>query len=202
MKVACEDLVTAGAASSAIVRPGLIVGSDDPSGRFTYWPSRMARLLDGGATEVLAPGRPADLIQVIDVRDLSAWIVDLAESRTEGVFDGVGPVLEMSELLSAVARGCGVEPQWVWASREELEAQEVVPWSGERSLPLWLPRPEYDGMPAHDSQPSLDAGLAPRPIQDTARDTLEWLRSARAEVTGLTAAEEAEVLSALRGAAG
>ncbi len=198
MKVACEELVTAGAASRTIVRPGLIVGPDDPSGRFTYWPARMARLLDGDGAEVLAPGRPTDLIQVIDVRDLAAWIVDLAENRTEGVFDGVGPTLEIGQLLASVAAGCDAEPRWVWASRAELEAHDVVPWSGERSLPLWLPRPEYDGMPAHDAQPSLDAGLAPRPVEDTARDTLEWLRTGRAEVTGLTSAEEAEVLAAIR----
>ena len=35
----------------AVVRPGLIVGPEDPSDRFTYWPVRVAR---GG--EVLAPG--------------------------------------------------------------------------------------------------------------------------------------------------
>ncbi|MDB4967048.1 MAG: NAD-dependent epimerase, partial [Myxococcales bacterium] len=32
-----------------------IVGPDDPSDRFTYWPVRLAR---GG--EVLAPGKPDD----------------------------------------------------------------------------------------------------------------------------------------------
>ncbi len=36
-----------------IVRPGLIVGPHDPTGRFTYWPHRLAR---GG--ELLAPGPP------------------------------------------------------------------------------------------------------------------------------------------------
>ena len=43
----------ASAARPRIVRPGLIVGPHDPTGRFTYWPHRVAR---GG--EVLAP-RPA-----------------------------------------------------------------------------------------------------------------------------------------------
>ena len=37
----------------AVVRPGLIVGPEDPSDRFTYWPVRVAT---GG--EVLAPARP------------------------------------------------------------------------------------------------------------------------------------------------
>ena len=51
MKVACEQVVQEGAASSTIVRPSLVVGPGDPSGRFTYWPWRLSE-----ATEpVLAP---------------------------------------------------------------------------------------------------------------------------------------------------
>ncbi|GAA1737820.1 SDR family oxidoreductase [Isoptericola hypogeus] len=196
MKVACENLVREGAASAAVVRPGLIVGPGDPSGRFAYWPARMRRVLDDGARDVLAPGDPADPMQVIDVRDLAAWIVDLAERRTEGVFDGVGPASTVGAILAEVARGCGAEPRWRWADRSGLEAADVRPWSGERSLPLWLPRPEYDGMPAHDAAPALAAGLSPRPVADTARDTLAWLRATPdAAVTGLTADEEAEVLA-------
>ena len=63
MKVACEQTVQAGAASSVVVRPGLIVGPGDPTGRFAHWPQRLAR---GG--EVLAPGRPDDVVQVIGSR--------------------------------------------------------------------------------------------------------------------------------------
>lgn len=198
MKVACEQLVADGAASAAVVRPGLIVGPGDPSGRFAYWPARLRRLLDDARREVLAPGDPADPVQVIDVRDLAAWIVDLAESRTGGVLDAVRPAVQLADLLADVARGCGVEPRWRWASRAELEAADVRPWSGERSLPLWLPRPEYAGLPAHDAGPALAAGLRPRAVADTARDTLAWLRATPdAAVTGLSAHEEDDVLRGL-----
>ena len=77
-KVTCERLVREGVASSTVIRPGLIVGPEDPTGRFSYWPARLA---DGG--EVLAPGTPDDDVQVVDVRDLATWIVDCAESRTD-----------------------------------------------------------------------------------------------------------------------
>ncbi|MFC7876701.1 epimerase [Isoptericola sp. NPDC057391] len=195
MKVACEDVVLDGAVTAAVVRPGLIVGPGDPSGRFAYWPARLGRALDG-AVDVLAPGDPADPVQVIDVRDLAAWVVDLAERRAAGVFDGVGPVTPIGELLAAVARGVGAAPRWVWADDAALAAADVRPWSGERSLPLWLPRPEYAGMPAHDAGPAREAGLAPRPVEETARDTLAWLRATPdAHVTGLTAAEEAAVVA-------
>ena len=70
-----------------VIRPGLIIGPGDPTGRFTYWPMRVR-----GGGEVLAPGSPDDTVQVIDVRDLASWIVDSAEARRTGVVDGVGPV--------------------------------------------------------------------------------------------------------------
>jgi nucleoside-diphosphate-sugar epimerase len=200
MKVACEEIVRAGATSAAVVRPGLIVGPGDPSGRFTYWVARLARAADEPGTPVLAPGDPADPVQLVDVRDLAAWLVDLAETRTEGVYDGVAPPVALGGLLADVAAGCGAAPAWRWAPRAALEAAGVAPWSGERSLPLWLPRPEYDGFAAHDVAASLAAGLRPRPAADTARDTLAWLRATPgALITGLTAGEEAEVLRTLEG---
>src|SRR6202046_659772 len=70
----------------AVVRPGLIVGPDDPSDRFTYWPARVAR---GG--EAPAPGSPDAPIQLIDVRDLGEFLVRLIEGPTTGVFNALGP---------------------------------------------------------------------------------------------------------------
>ncbi len=197
MKVACEQAVRAGATSWTVVRPGLIVGPGDPTGRFTYWPARLAQ---GG--EVLAPGRPGDRTQVIDVRDLAAWIVTAAEERTPGDFDGVGEVLAMSEVLEAVATGCEADVEPTWVSQDVLTEQGVQPWSGPDSVPLWLPRPEYDGMCAHDPEPSCAAGLVLRPLAETARDTLAWLRATPdAPVTGIGREREAEVLRAWRGSA-
>lgn len=194
MKVACEDIVRAAAASATVIRPGLIVGPDDPTGRFTYWPARLA---DGG--EALAGGSPEDRLQVIDVRDLAAWIVTCAEARTVGDYDGVGEVLPAADLLARVAEGVGSEASLTWVPQEVLEEQGVEPWSGPGSLPLWLPRPLYDGMAAHDPEPSYAAGLVLRPIADTARDTLAWLRATPdAVVTGMTRAREREVLAAAR----
>jgi 2'-hydroxyisoflavone reductase len=192
MKVACEQIVRDGADSWVVVRPGLIVGPGDPSGRFTYWPARVA---DGG--EVLAPGRPEDSTQVIDVRDLAAWIVALAEARTTGDFDATGHETTMGDLLAEVVAGCAAEVELTWVPQEFLADHEVQPWAGPDSLPLWLPRPDYDGMTAHDVTPSYEAGLVTRPVADTARDTLAWLRATPdAPVTGIGREREAVVLAA------
>jgi len=188
MKVACEQIVRAGARSSTVVRPGLIVGPGDPTGRFTYWPRRLAA---GG--EVLAPGDPLDVVQVIDVRDLAAWIVTLAERRVSGTFDGVGEPMAFETLLGAG----DPDAELTWVGQDFLHEQGVQPWMGDDAIPLWLPRPEYDGMLAHDVDPSLEAGLLLRPLADTFADTLAWSRSdPAAVVTGLDLQREHELLEA------
>lgn len=186
MKVACEQIVQSSAASSAVARPGLIVGPGDPTGRFAHWPQRLAR---GG--EVLAPGRPHDVVQVIDVRDLATWLLHLAETRATGVYDAVGTPVPLGELLDGAAAGVGhADPELTWVDAEFLEAQGVTHWAGEGSLPLWLPRPEYDGMLAHDPGPAVAAGLVLRPIEETAAGCLD------SPVESLTPEREAEVLAA------
>lgn len=194
MKVGCEAAVASGAASSTIVRPGLVAGPGDPSGRFTYWPLRLA---EGG--ETLAGGAPTDVVQIIDVRDLAAWIVTCAEQRTSGVFDGVGPATGVGDLLAEVADGVSSDAVLTWVPDDALADAGVQPWAGEDGLPLWLPRPEYDGMLSHDVEPSYAAGLVTRPVAETARDTLAWARrhpgGAR---TGLSREHEQRVLAAWR----
>ena len=127
---------------------------------------------------MLAPGDPEDAVQVLDVRDLAAWIVRCAEDRVPGVFDAVGPALPIARLLGEVAAGCGVpEPALTWVDQDSLDRVGVSPWAGPHSLPLWLPRPAYDGMMTHDPDPARAAGLVARPVAETAADTLAWLRA-------------------------
>ncbi|MCR1781103.1 NAD-dependent epimerase/dehydratase family protein [Nocardioides carbamazepini] len=190
MKVACERLVLDSVPNAAVVRPGLIVGPGDPSGRLAYWARRST-----STGEVLAPGDPADLVQVIDVRDLAAWIVTLAEERTGGTYDAVGPALPVGDLLAA----CLPDADLVWVDQDFLEAEGVEPWSGPDSVPVWLPRPAYDGMLAHDAAPALAAGLTPRPVDATTRDTRAWLDAdPAARITGITIEREADLLARWR----
>lgn len=197
MKVACERIVLDGAASAMVIRPGLIVGPEDPTGRFSYWPRRLALGRTDGASEVLAPGDPGDLMQVADVRDLAAWAVTAGEQRTTGVYDGVGRSVPMADLLAQCAEGVSSSVTWTWVDQAFLQEQGVEPWMGPDAIPLWLPRPEYDGLPAHDVRPSLEAGLTIRPLAETARDTLAWLEATPdAPVSGLGLDRERELLAA------
>lgn len=197
MKVACEEAVRAGAGATTVVRPGLIVGPADPTGRFTYWPARLDTAAPG--EEVLAPGSPDDVVQVVDVRDLASWLVELAERRATGAYDGVGPTLALGDLLAGCAAGVGAHPSLTWVDHAFLEEQGVAPWMGPGSVPLWLPRPAYDGMLAHDPAPSVAAGLSCRSVAQTARDTRDWWRREDgAAVTGITVERERELLGTYR----
>ena len=189
-KVACERAMPRG---SFLCRAGLIVGPEDVSNRFSYWVSRLER---GG--EVLAPGAPHDAVQWVDGRDLARWLVLAAETRLGGAFDGISTPATRLDLLHGIASGIGVEPNLTWVDQDFLAAQGVEPWMGERSLPMWLPLPEYAGFMTRDTMPSLEAGLSIRPPADTARDTLEWLATGpdvkmRA---GITPSDETAVLAA------
>src|SRR5512133_1631884 len=152
----------------AAVRPGLIVGPGDPTDRFTYWPVRLDR---GG--DVLAPGDGRDPVQVIDVRDLAAWLVALVERGDTGTYNAVGPAkpATMSDLLRSVGEGTGAKAKasLVWVPWPILEKQRVSPWT---DLPVWIPagQPE-SGMAAVSTARAIAKGLVFRPLAETAKDT-------------------------------
>jgi nucleoside-diphosphate-sugar epimerase len=187
-KLACEQAV---GDNAFICRPGLIVGPEDPTGRFSYWPSRLAR---GG--EVLAPGTPEDAVQFVDVRDLAKWIVHAAEIGLTGIYDGIGPPMARDRFLRECAAAVQSSCTFTWVDRASLEAHDVRRWTGPRSLPLWLPLPDYAGFATRDTAPARDAGLTLRPLVETTRDTLTWLQAANGKIVGLTGDEESEVLAA------
>ncbi|MGH3368191.1 MAG: NAD-dependent epimerase/dehydratase family protein, partial [Nocardioidaceae bacterium] len=191
LKVTSEQIVRQRFGESALViRPGLIVGPGDPSGRFAYWPHHLA-----AADEVLVPGSPEDAVQLIDVRDLARWLVDAVERGVRGTMDANSAPTTRRQMLDAVASGVGRKPTLTWVDQRFLAEHRVEPWMGQRSLPLWLPLPEYAGLMSRDVSAARAAGLATRPIEDTARDTLAWLqRTPHATVTGLTVEEERDLL--------
>lgn len=171
LKARCEEALEAKLPGGvAHVRPGLIVGPHDPTDRFTYWPRRISQ---GG--DVLAPGRPERPVQLIDVRDLADWCVRLAETRTAGPFNAVGPKarLTMGELLDACNEIAHGAARLTWVPDADLVAAGVSPWT---EMPLWIPEsdPGYGGMLLGSNEKAVAAGLRFRPIAETIRATLAW----------------------------
>lgn len=193
MKTLGEDIVhEAFPGRATIVRPGLIVGPGDPTDRFTYWP---VRLDEGG--EVLAPGNPEHVIQIIDQRDLTEWIVRLAENGTTGDFNATGPAdrLAMSSFLDQVGEAARNPYELTWVTEDFLESQGVAPWS---DLPAWIPG---DPLMFVDVSDAVAAGLTFRPLSETSADTLAWdvTRPAAARENrrfGMSRDREREVLTA------
>jgi len=181
---ACQDVFPGRA---TIVRPGYIVGPDDPTGRFTYWPVRIDR---GG--EVLVPGAPNDPIQFIDVRDLGEWVVLLAENFTTGVFNAVGPKdrFAWGTLIETCRKATRTQGTLTWVPGD---------WIAKQSpdvFPLWAPySPTTRGFHTWKNTRAVTAGLKFRPCVYTVTDTLSWYRaqgeSGRKKLAGPTPEKEA-----------
>jgi 2'-hydroxyisoflavone reductase len=212
LKALCESAASAvyGPAHTTVIRPGLIVGPDDNTDRFTYWPARAAR---GG--ELVAPGTPQDPVQVIDVRDLAAFVIRSVEQRIAGVFNtlsppgrfSIGDVVDESIKAARQVVDPRPAPSAVWLPAEFLASQSVAPWS---DMPVWAPSVgDEAGFAQTSATRALGAGMTIRPLAETVTDTLRWhLQRPEAErqklKAGLAPEREAAVLAAWkeRGPAG
>ena len=188
-KASCERVVRRAYGDGAlIIRPGLIVGPHDPTGRFTYWPHRIAR---GG--DVLAPEPRAEQVQFIDVRDLAEWMVRLVEESASGAFNATGPAMPMTmeQLLEACRATVNPDAHLVWVDAGLLREREVGEWM---ELPLWIVDPEWIGIHHAEVSKAIAHGLTFRPVDDTIRATI-----ADAELTddaGMKPEREHELLAA------
>ena len=191
LKALCENVVRERFPDAFIPRPGLIVGPWDPTGRFTYWPTRFAA---GG--RVLAPAPPDADVQVIDARDLAKWIVRSGEEKLAGTYNAVGLVTTRERVFEACRVVSRTDAELVWVDPDFLNEQSVGEWM---ELPLWLYDAKYRGMLSVDTSPAFAAGLRTRPLEETVRDTLDWARSGEAPIeppAGLDRMKEQAVLDA------
>ena len=172
------------------IRPGLIVGPGDPTDRFTWWPVRVDR---GG--EVLAPGDPDGHVQVVDVRDLAAWMLHCLEKQVVGEYNAVGYEgrVSMRELLHGCKCATATPVQFTWASEEFLLENKVGPWM---QMPMWIPR-DANSYAANDK--AIKSGLKFRPLGQTIADTLAWAKKERGarpfRRTGVRSELEKELLA-------
>src|SRR5205807_6448114 len=80
LKALCESVLRAALGDRlTVLRPTVVVGPHDYTNRFTWWVQQIAR---GGKLPV--PDGLDQHVQLIDVRDLAAFAVRVAEQRTMG----------------------------------------------------------------------------------------------------------------------
>tara|TARA_Y100000385_G_scaffold281401_1_gene334137 strand:+ start:2507 stop:3478 length:972 start_codon:yes stop_codon:yes gene_type:complete len=193
LKSACEQVVDQSGMAALIIRPGVIAGPNDPTGRFGYWVRRMA-----ATGRFVAPGDGGAPLQIIDVRDLAEWIVRLVEGQATGFFNAVGPCrpITFRDFIKTGVKELGDRAQPCWILDETLASHGIEGWE---NLPLWLPpaRGKAPRLFEINGQKAWEAGLVNRPLADTIRDVSEYESSLHEPVSiGMTREEEAKVLEA------
>jgi 2'-hydroxyisoflavone reductase len=188
LKALCERVVReVWGDRCAIVRPGFVVGPHDHTGRFTWWVHRAAR---GG--ELPVPASIARRLQVIDVRDLGAFVVRAATEPLHGVFNATGPVppVSMVDVLETAAAQAGADLRVTVVPDSVATAAGL----GFKDLPLWIDDEGWSAWAEIDVGRAVAAGLRFRPLDDTVAATLR--DAATVDGCGLDAAGEHELLLA------
>lgn len=164
-----------------VIRPGLIVGERDTTGRYSYWP---IRAMEGGT--MIGPGSGDDFVQYIDVRDLGDFAIHCIEQKHMGAYNGISPAGErtsrdMVESAVRVAKKHGVETKVEWIDEDYLAENGVNAW---QHMPAWVPNSAegYEGQGQLSTVKSIRAGLKTRDIEDTAESTLQYFQTRGPEI--------------------
>jgi 2'-hydroxyisoflavone reductase len=164
LKVTCENIVEeVFGEGSAALRPQIVVGRHDESGRYMYWVERVERARASGE-RVVGPGDGNDHVQVIDARDVARFARIVIEEGLSGAFNLAGPRMLWGEFL----RVLGAE-RVEWKSAAEIRASGVT----EFELPLFREeRGARSGLMDVSSARARAAGLVLTEPGETAR----WVR--------------------------
>ena len=156
----------------------------------------MARVARGG--EVAVPGPPEAPWQVIDARDLGAWMMQLLEDGREGAFHACSPqpVFTWREAMEAFVDAVGPEGTRItWIDPEVVAAADLP----EGTFPLWSADDPAIWLMACDPSRAYATGLTPRPLAETVRDTLAWTGTVDQPAgAGITPETEAALLARVR----
>ena len=185
LKVACENIVQQVYGERAtLLRPQVIAGPADPSGRYSYWVQRAEQ---GG--EMLAPGDGSDHLQLIDVRDVARFVATVIERDLAGTFNLAGPRFTWARFITMLGA-----QNIAWVDAPTLLAAEL----SFNELPLFRPeRGARSGLMDLSNERALAAGLTLTEPEVTLRDVRESLRG-REPTTALSAQREAELIAVVR----
>ncbi|HEH9402814.1 TPA: NAD-dependent epimerase/dehydratase family protein [Aeromonas bestiarum] len=178
-----------------ILRPGVLCGPYDPTGRLAWW---VKRIQQGGPW--LLPGEGQDRLQYLDVRDCAEFVLRAAEQQLGGIFNLLKPGIALADWVDRIAARLApaMAPQPEWVPWSVLLAAGVEPW---QSYPTLLPneQPEYAGYGRISAEAAIVQGLNFRPLEETVADLAQWLAdNGQALVAGMTAEQERALQQVLR----
>ncbi|ASI78428.1 SDR family oxidoreductase [Bacillus pacificus] len=160
------------------VRAGLLSGMFDYTDRLPYWIQRIAK---GG--KVLVPGRKDRPVQIVDIKDVANWGLNMAENNKVGTFNVTGPNYEltMEELLNTCKKVPNSDATFVWVDESFMNEHKVQPWT---EMPLWLPETfSLEGEPkpwkggfSINIESAVKEGLTFRRLEDTIADVYVWMK--------------------------
>lgn len=174
LKVLCEDIIRDIYGDRyLIIRPGLIVGPDDPTDRFTYYVKRVA---DGG--EVLTPDSN-QAFQVIDVRDLAEFTTKRVEDNQTGITHATGPEKKITirDIFELCRQTVNPKAELALIDPEFL----VDKFDDQNQIPLYFGHGQPDGIFDINISKALMEGLKLRPLEQTIKDTLDFINSKGAD---------------------
>jgi len=172
LKVLCErEAEKQFPGRTLVLRPGYIVGPEDPQGYFTYLPARFEK---GG--EILISGNRSTLVQFIDVRDLADNAIRLAEKRAMGIYNTVGPAAHthLSQLVSAARTFAPTPIKETWVPAAWLAVQQDRAMWGKLLFWSFVEPDGWAWSMQMNNDRALAAGLTVRPLIATLADTLHW----------------------------
>lgn len=157
LKVLCENVVAERFPAHVFIRPSIIAGPHDPTGRFTKWVELAAT-----AERLQVAVAPNLNVRLTDVYDLASFSLGLLDREFVGPVNLSGPLppMTLGEMWEAVQRGVGRQIPTEW----EIEGAESLPLTN-----AWAER-------AADFSLAQSLGFACRPLADTAAATWEWHR--------------------------
>jgi 2'-hydroxyisoflavone reductase len=163
LKVTCEHIVQEiFGERGSVLRPQIVAGPWDPTGRHTYW---VQRATEGG--EMLAPGDGSDHVQVVDVRDIARFTARMIDADIGGTFNMAGPRLTWAAFIEAL----GAERP-VWVPRSILEAGGLT----FVELPMYRPDGAERSSLMHVSvERAQAAGFTVTDARVTITDVRAWL---------------------------
>lgn len=156
-----------GAKRTIAVRPTYMMGPGDKTDRFTYWPVRLKK---GG--EILVPGKPDDLVQYIDVRDVAEWMIRLIEQKNSGTFNAVGPASAtgMIQFVYGVHAAYNSKASFVSIPDYDFLNKQNVPYS----IPWVMPTNDHYGTSRISNNFAVSNGLTYRPLAESCREITDW----------------------------